>query len=68
MAEDSPSDNLGVRDQVACLQAELVAIAFWDQDYETSPHHTVLDQMAFQARQLRAQEIVSRLKELEATS
>jgi hypothetical protein len=45
-------------EQLNCLDAELEAIALWDDWYVNSPHADAVDRDAFWARQNRRQHIV----------
>ena len=64
MQRKGQSECSELEGQIASLEAELVAIAFWDHHYLESQHHSLIDQVAFQGRQLRAKEIISELKML----
>jgi hypothetical protein len=63
MNTTEPSRRSEREDQVANLEAELVAIAFWDYAYLESGSD-VNDEVAFHTRQLRAQQIIFELKVL----
>jgi hypothetical protein len=64
MQRKEQSECSELEGQLAALAAELAAIAFWDHHYIESLHHSLIDQVAFQGRQLRGKEITSKLNML----
>jgi hypothetical protein len=62
MQRKERSEPSELEDQIASLEAELVAIAFWDEDYLNSSHHSLIDTSAFDGRQLRVKQVISELK------
>jgi hypothetical protein len=56
------------QERLARLKAELVAIDKWDEAYRPDKTHDTIDEVSYQARQLRRREIMREIQSFTAHS